>query len=133
MAFLISQNNGGIVPGLEYLPAGAITPKIGMALTMTDGNLAACGATTSVPRARGDALRHDLERCCKRGERGRPCDAQRRQHAGNGHYHERRGRGSFYGRHRHWRYRLRQVPGLINTRKEVIFYGWYQLHRGLGR
>ena len=27
MAFLISQNNGGIVPGLEYLPAGAITPK----------------------------------------------------------------------------------------------------------
>ena len=46
MAFLISQNNGGIVPGLEYLPAGAITPKIGMALVMTDGNLAACGATT---------------------------------------------------------------------------------------
>ena len=46
MAFLISQNNGGIIPGLEYLPAGAITPKIGMALVMTDGNLAACGATT---------------------------------------------------------------------------------------
>ena len=41
MAFLISQNNGGIVPGLEYLPAGAITPKIGMALAMADGNLAA--------------------------------------------------------------------------------------------
>ena len=41
MAFLISQNNGGIVPGLEYLPAGAITPQIGMALVMTDGNLAA--------------------------------------------------------------------------------------------
>ena len=46
MAFLISQNNGGIVPGLEYLPAGAITPKIGLALVMTDGNLAACCATT---------------------------------------------------------------------------------------
>lgn len=46
MAFLISQNNGGIIPGLEYLPAGAITPQIGMALVMTDGNLAACGATT---------------------------------------------------------------------------------------
>ena len=46
MAFLISQNNGGIIPGLEYLPAGAITPQIGMALVMTDGKLAACGATT---------------------------------------------------------------------------------------
>lgn len=46
MAFLTYQNQGGIVPGLEYLPAGAITPKIGMTLVMTNGNLAVCGATT---------------------------------------------------------------------------------------
>lgn len=45
MAFLTHQNQGGIIPGLEYLPAGAITPKVGLALVMTDGNLAVCGAT----------------------------------------------------------------------------------------
>lgn len=46
MAFLTHQNQGNIIPGLEYLPAGAITPVVGLALVMTDGNLAVCGATT---------------------------------------------------------------------------------------
>ena len=46
MAFLTHQNQGNIIPGLEYLPAGAITPTVGLALVMTDGNLAVCGATT---------------------------------------------------------------------------------------
>lgn len=32
MAFLIQQVDGGRVPGIEYLPCGAITPKVGMAL-----------------------------------------------------------------------------------------------------
>lgn len=36
----------GRVPHHEYLPAGAITPKWGMALTQTSGNLAVCSGTT---------------------------------------------------------------------------------------
>ena len=34
MAFLIQQVDGGRVPGIEYLPCGAITPRIGMALIL---------------------------------------------------------------------------------------------------
>ena len=40
MAFLIQQVDGGRVPGIEYLPCGAITPKVGMALIQSGGNLA---------------------------------------------------------------------------------------------
>lgn len=40
MAFTIHTTESGRVPSLEYLPAGAITPKVGMALTITDGVLA---------------------------------------------------------------------------------------------
>ena len=40
MAFLIQQVDGGRVPGIEYLPCGAITPRIGMALIQSGGNLA---------------------------------------------------------------------------------------------
>ena len=36
----------GHVPAFEYLPAGAITPKVGMALTQTGGLLAAATGTT---------------------------------------------------------------------------------------
>ena len=36
----------GHVPAFEYLPASAITPKIGMALTQTGGLLAAATGTT---------------------------------------------------------------------------------------
>lgn len=46
MAFKPHQTNDGRVPPFEYLPAGAITPKVGMALYMNAGNLAiATGAT----------------------------------------------------------------------------------------
>lgn len=46
MGFLIHSTDDGHVPSFEYLPCGAITPQIGMALTQTDGNLAiATGAT----------------------------------------------------------------------------------------
>lgn len=46
MAFMIHTVEGGRVPAWEYLPAGAITPQVGMALTQTGGNLAlASGAT----------------------------------------------------------------------------------------
>lgn len=45
MAFMIYSVDDGHVPAWEYLPAGAITPKVGMALTQTSGNLAVAGAT----------------------------------------------------------------------------------------
>lgn len=40
MAFQIFSTDDNNVPGIEYLPAGAITPKVGMALTQKDGKLA---------------------------------------------------------------------------------------------
>ncbi len=46
MAFLPHQTNDGRVPPFEYLPAGAITPKVGMALYMNGGNLAVASGTT---------------------------------------------------------------------------------------
>lgn len=43
--FMIHTTDDGRIPGIEYLPASAITPKVGMALVMTGGNLAiAAGA-----------------------------------------------------------------------------------------
>lgn len=39
MAFLTHKADGGRIPGLEYLPCAAITPKIGMALIQSGGNL----------------------------------------------------------------------------------------------
>lgn len=47
MSFKVHTTDDNRVPGMEYLPAGAITPKIGMALVMTAGNLAICGATAT--------------------------------------------------------------------------------------
>lgn len=44
--FLIHQTNDGRVPPFEYHPAGAITPKIGLALYQSGGNLAVAGGTT---------------------------------------------------------------------------------------
>lgn len=46
MAFLPHITDGGRCPGIEYLPCGAITPKIGMALTQSSGNLAIATGTT---------------------------------------------------------------------------------------
>lgn len=40
MAFKIHSIDDNRVPGIEYLPAGAITPKVGMALVMSSGQLA---------------------------------------------------------------------------------------------
>lgn len=40
MAFMVQQVDGGRVPGIEYLPCGAIIPKVGMALIQSGGNLA---------------------------------------------------------------------------------------------
>ena len=46
MGFMIHSTDDGRVPATEYLPAGAITPKAGMALTQTGGLLvSAVGAT----------------------------------------------------------------------------------------
>lgn len=46
MAFMIYSTDDGRVLPWEYLPAGAITPKVGMAMTMSGGNLAAATGTT---------------------------------------------------------------------------------------
>jgi hypothetical protein len=44
--FLLHSTDDGRVPSLEYLPAGAITPKVGLALTQSSGNLAIATGTT---------------------------------------------------------------------------------------
>jgi len=46
MAFLIHSVEHGRVPAWEYLPCSAITPKVGMAMTQTSGNLAVATGTT---------------------------------------------------------------------------------------
>ena len=46
MAFKVHSTDDGRVPGIEYLPCGAITPKVGMALTQTSGTLAIATGTT---------------------------------------------------------------------------------------
>ena len=40
MAFLRHQTVDGSIPGIVYMPCSAITPKVGMALKVTSGNLA---------------------------------------------------------------------------------------------
>ena len=44
--FIPHSIEDGHVPAFEYLPCSAITPKIGMALTMSSGNLAIATGTT---------------------------------------------------------------------------------------
>lgn len=44
--FLLHSTDDGRIPSLEYLPAGAITPKVGMALVQSSGNLAIATGTT---------------------------------------------------------------------------------------
>lgn len=44
--FLPHKNAAGNVIPWEYLPCGAITPKVGMALTQSSGNLAIATGTT---------------------------------------------------------------------------------------
>ena len=47
MAFKIYSTDDNRVPGIEYLPASTITPKVGMALTMSSGKLeVASGSST---------------------------------------------------------------------------------------
>lgn len=47
MAFKIYSTDDNRVPGIEYLPASAITPKVGMALTQTAGQLALTTSATA--------------------------------------------------------------------------------------
>ena len=47
MAFKIHMTDDNRVPGIEYLPAAAITPKIGMALIQSGGNLTIASGTTA--------------------------------------------------------------------------------------
>lgn len=45
MAFVPYQTADGHVPPWEYLPASAITPKVGLLCVLTSGKLAVAGAT----------------------------------------------------------------------------------------
>lgn len=47
MGFLLHTVEGGRIPAWEYLPCGAIQPQVGLALTMTSGNLAVASGTTA--------------------------------------------------------------------------------------
>lgn len=47
MGFMIHSVDDNRVLGLEYLPCSAITPKVGMALVQTSGNLALASGTTA--------------------------------------------------------------------------------------
>lgn len=47
MAFYIQSCDDGHLPPFEYLPASAFTPKMGMALVLSSGKLAKCGATAT--------------------------------------------------------------------------------------
>ena len=46
MGFIIHSVDNGHVPTLEYLPCDAITPKIGLAMTLNGGKLVIAGGTT---------------------------------------------------------------------------------------
>lgn len=46
MFTVYSTDDGRNLP-IEYLPAGAITPKVGMALAMTGGQLAVCSGAAA--------------------------------------------------------------------------------------
>lgn len=43
--FLLHSTDDGRIPSLEYLPCSAITPKVGMALVQSSGNLAIATGT----------------------------------------------------------------------------------------
>lgn len=47
MGFMIHSVDDNRVLGLEYLPVSAITPKVGMALVQTSGNLSIASGTTA--------------------------------------------------------------------------------------
>ena len=47
MAFKIYKTDDGRIPGIEYLPCSAITPKVGMALVQSRGNMAIATGTTA--------------------------------------------------------------------------------------
>lgn len=44
--FIPHKTDDGRIPPVEYLPCGAITPKLGLALIQTNGNLAIASGTT---------------------------------------------------------------------------------------
>lgn len=47
MAFLLHTVEGGRIPAWEYLPCWTIQPQVGLALTMTSGNLSVASGTTA--------------------------------------------------------------------------------------
>lgn len=47
MGFFLHSTDDGHIPSIEYLPCGAITPKAGMALTQSSGNLVIATSTTA--------------------------------------------------------------------------------------
>ena len=47
MSFKIHSIDDNRISGIEYLPCGAITPKVGMALVQSGGNLALATGTNA--------------------------------------------------------------------------------------
>ena len=127
MAFKIYSTDDNRVPGIEYLPASAITPKVGMALTQTTGQLAlATGAPAptyiSMCEKDGECTAGDIIpgirvcSCRNQHQAGRQGDAAHGRPAGHGHDHQRRGGGGVHGRHR----QRQHVPrALLRTTKGV--------------
>lgn len=66
MAFKIYSTDDNRVPGIEYLPASAITPKVGMALTQTTGQLTQ--TTGQLALATGATAPTYISMCEKDGE-----------------------------------------------------------------
>lgn len=64
MGFKIHSTDDGRVPAVEYLPAGVITPKVGLALTQT-GGLLVSAVGTAAPSYISVCER---ERACEAGE-----------------------------------------------------------------
>ena len=66
MAFKIYSTDDNRVPGIEYLPASDITPKVGMALTQTTGQLTQ--TTGQLALATGATAPTYISMCEKDGE-----------------------------------------------------------------
>ena len=93
--FIPYQNEDGRVAPWEYLPCGAITPKLGMALVQSSGNLAIAAGTTkptyismcekSAACTAGDIIPVVKVQPDQVFETTRLCQPQRRERGGQSH------------------------------------------------
>ena len=62
MAFLRHQTVDGSIPGILYMPCGAITPKVGMALKVASGNLAIASGADKDPNTSNNGFNFQFGR-----------------------------------------------------------------------